>query len=131
MNRSFRTAPFAVALALGLAACGGGAPSSLPATVSLQAQPGRTQQTLPGCQPDSYGFCYTTLGTTSTRTSCYNSSGQLVWIFPQTTTYRVIDPNGNPTDYAKTVTPACGNAQAYTTWDPADPAVVDQDPNLP
>jgi hypothetical protein len=130
MNRPFRTAPFGAVLALGLAACGG-APSALPGPAALQPQHARAQQGLPGCHPDSYGYCYTTLGTTSTRTSCYNASGQLVWIFPQTTTYRVIDPSGDPTDYAKTVTPACGNAQGYTTWNPADPAAVTGDPNLP
>ncbi len=131
MNRSFRTASVAAVIGLGLAGCGGGTPRALPATAPLQPQhAARTAQGV-GCHYDSYGYCYTQLGTTSTRKSCYDSQGLIVWYFPQTTTYRVFDISGDYTDYAKTETPAACNGAAYTTWNPGDPAAMTGDPNLP
>lgn len=128
MNRSLRTASLAAGLALGLAACGGQAPGSLPATVAQQA---RAPQGLHGgCQPDSYGYCYTVTGTTYAKTSC-TINGQVSWPSRTITTYQVIDPDGDSTNYVKTVWPACGAALSYTTWSPDEPRAATGDPNLP
>ncbi len=133
MNRSLLTASYGAVLALGLAACGGGTPNSLPATAPLQAQHGRAQQTLSGCAGgyDSQGYCYTNLGQTTTRATCYDANGNLYWIFPKTTTYHVFSLTADPTDYARTDNPGCGTQLAFTTWDPGDPAAMLNDPNLP
>jgi hypothetical protein len=132
MNRPFRTASSAVVLALGLAACGGGTPGSLPTTAPLQASQGRAQQGLQtGCTPDSYGYCYKTGSTTYAKTTCQLSSGLVSYPSRAMTTYQVFDAYGDWTYYTKTVWPECNGALSYTTWSPNEPRAVTGDPNLP
>ena len=123
-------------LAGSLSACSGerSGTSVMPQNTTAQSDAhkpaGELRHKHSGCTPDSYGYCVVLLGTSfSDKIDC----GYPNWHWGEIVQrYELYYNNVAQGEYDKTTwNTSCDGSDPSITWNPADPADVTGDPNLP
>jgi|GEM_PF-6756458 len=116
------------AVALSLAACGGGPTKTSVTPATQSGAQGSNRYTRSGCTPDSYGYCLLLTHIAGSNKVCFPSWHFAVMQYYYELYYNNVDSG----QYVKTSTDySCDGSDPAISWSPDDPADATGDPNLP